>query len=191
MEREVNVKKHLNLGCAEPPIHPQHIIEMEKIAPLQEWGLVDLYVEHPAITRMDATTLEDVADASLNTIYASHLLEHISHRQIAAVLFTWRKKLVDGGILILNVPDLIWACRQTIKYDTGNFLEGVYDTFEGNNGLQSVFYGTHAHEGEYHKAGFTQRSLEELLTNVGFKDIVIERFVDAHDMGVLFSKCKK
>lgn len=185
------MKKHLNLGCAEPPLHPQHIALMEGIAPLSDWGLVDLYVKHPDVINDDARYLGSISDGSLHTIYASHLLEHISHRDISEVLLLWHKKLTHGGRLIVNIPDLIWVCRQAIRYENGQPLEGVYSTFEGERGLQAIFYGTHSHNGEYHKAGFTKRSITELFGNSGFKNIKVDQFFDAHDMGVLLVEGEK
>lgn len=182
------LKRKLNLGSALPPIHEQHMAVMKDY---ENWQLVDLYVEHPDVLKMDAETLEGVEDNYLEHIYASHLLEHISHRQLVPVLETWFKKLQAGGKLTINVPDLEWAAKQILKFESGQLLTGVYTDFEGDRGLQSIVYGTHDHEGEYHKAGFTRTSLMELVDGVGFRDIKVERWVDAHDMGVLLLTCKK
>jgi hypothetical protein len=159
---------------------------------LDEWTMVDLYVEDPKIKKWDATTLEAVGDKTCECIYASHLLEHISHTRILEVLKLWKDKLCEGGQLILNVPDLLWASRQVVKYENDQIPDsGVYTSFEGNTGLQSIFYGTHYHEGEYHKAGFTRKSLTELLEKADFKNIQVTEFYEAHDMGCLLSTCNK
>ena len=179
----------LYLGCGPLPIHPQHLQIMTN---LDEWIMVDLYVQDPKIKNWDATTLEAVQDKTCECIYASHLLEHISHRILPEVLTVWKNKLQDGGELILNVPDLVWASKQVLKYESGQILDSqVYDTFEGNTGLQSIFYGTHEHEGEYHKAGFTKKSLTALLTQIGMRSINVDSWFDAHDMGVLLANCNK
>jgi hypothetical protein len=187
----LNIKKHINLGCAEPPVHEQHLKLMRGIAPLEDWELADLYVKHPEVTNIDARTLDGIPDGFLYTIYASHLLEHISHRDVLEVLSLWYRKLAPNGRCIVNVPDLIWACRQAIRWENGQTLEGVYDQFEGNHGLQSVFYGTHAHGGEFHQAGFTKRSIGHLFLNAGFASVVVEQMYDAHDMGVLIVEGEK
>ena len=182
------MKTKLNLGSAMPPIHPQHL---QIMSDYENWQLVDLYIDHPEVLKMDATKLEGVEDNFLEHIYASHLLEHISHRDLVPVLELWYKKLKPGGLLTINVPDLEWAAKQILKFESGQLLTGVYTDFEGNNGLQSIIYGTHAHEGEHHQAGFTRTSLIELLDGVGFKNIKVERVVEAHDMGCLISRCHK
>jgi len=183
-----NLKKKLNLGSAMPPVHPQH---MKVMSDFGNWQLVDLFINHPEVLKMDAMTLDKVQDSYLEHIYASHLLEHIPHNQLYNVFLVWMKKLAPGGQLTINVPDLAWAAKQILKFESGQLLTDVYEEFEGNNGLQSVVYGTHAHEGEKHQSGFTRRSLHEWLEGMGFKNIHIEEWFDAHDMGVLLATCKK
>lgn len=182
------LKTKLNLGSAMPPVHAQHL---EIMKDYDEWQLVDLYIDHPEILKMDARTLDQVEDNYLEHIYASHLLEHISHRELVPVLETWFKKLKPGGVLTVNVPDMEWTARQILKFESGQLLTGVYTDFEGNNGLQTIIYGSQAHEGEYHKACFTRTSLMELVDGVGFQKIKVERWFDAHDMQVLLLNCKK
>lgn len=185
---QTNLKKKLCLGSAEPPIHPQH---MEVMSDFENWQLVDFYINHPDVLKLDAKTLEGVPNAYLEHIYASHLLEHIPHTELYDVLNVWIEKLAPEGLLTVNVPDLSWASRQILKFEAGQILTGVYSDFEGDRGLQSIVYGTHAHAGEIHQSGFTRRSLHEWLEGMGFKGIKIEEIFDAHDMGVLISQCQK
>lgn len=182
---------YLNLGVASTRIHKQHLDIMIPLAPLEKWTLVDKFVQEDGITNWDAETLDEVQDGSVDVIYASHLLEHISHTHLVPVLEVWFKKLKPGGKLIINVPDMEWAARQILRFESGQILSGVYADFEGDRGLQTIVYGSHAHEGEYHKACFTRMSLWELLDGVGYEKIKIEQFEDAHDMGVLFAQCIK
>lgn len=182
------MKKKFYLGSAEPPIDVQHLQIMKDY---DNWQLVDLYIDHPEIMKMDARILDKVPDNYLEHIYASHLLEHFPHTELFNVLTVWQQKLISGGVLTINVPDLTWAARQIIKFENGQVLSGVFCDFEGERGLQSVIYGSHAHEGERHQAGFTRRSLYEWLDGMGFKNIKIDEVIDNHDMGVLISRCFK
>lgn len=184
----MTLKKKLNLGSAMPPVHPQHLAIMEDY---ENWQLVDLFVNHPDVLKMDAKTLAQVEDNYLEHIYASHLLEHIPHTELYDVLKVWYEKLAPAGKLTINVPDIAWVARQIIKFENGQILTGVYSDFEGDRGLQSILYGTHAHDGEKHQSAFTRRSLYEWLEGMGFKKIKIEEFEDAHDMGILLATCQK
>jgi predicted SAM-dependent methyltransferase len=183
------MKTKVNLGVGPRPFHPQHLQVMTN---LDEWILVDKYIEEPGIENWDATNLEKIGDLTMEVIYASHLLEHIPHPQVPSVLYHWFRKLKVGGKLILNVPDLKWAARQIIKYENGTVLDSnVFNAFNGDNSLQDIVYGTHEHEGERHQSAYTKRSLTELLTEAGYVDIEVEEAYDAHDMGVLLATAWK
>lgn len=184
-----NIKyKYLYLGCGPSPVHPQHIQVMGNP---DEWTFVDLYIQEPHIKNWDCTTLEEVKDNSVERIYSSHLLEHLPHPQLPDILRTWRDKLIDGGDIYLNVPDITWACEQILSLESGQFLDGYFNQFEGEHGLQSVLFGTEVHPGEYHKSAFTRSSLQQLLQSTGYKDIVVSQTFDAHDMGVLIAIARK
>lgn len=175
----------LYLGCAEPPFHQQHYTLFPD---LDSWTWVDLYVDHPQVKKWDATKLSEVMDNSVEKIYASHLLEHFPHVQVPQILKTWYSKLKTDGRIYINVPDLAWASHQLYKLSQGALLDGYYNQFGGEHGLQEIFYGSEAHEGEYHKSGYISSYLNQLLTEAGFKDIKILELEDAHDMGVLFAE---
>lgn len=177
----------LNLGCGPFPIHDQHL---EVMGDLSEWILVDWYVKDDRIANWDATNLP-IQDKSCDVIYASHLLEHIPHVDNIKVLTHWYNKLHSGGKLILNVPDLEWACRRLLQYEDGRLLDGYYNTFSGEHGLISIFYGSQSHDGEYHKSGYTKTFINRLLKDVGFIDIQIEQIEEAHDMGCLIVTATK
>lgn len=50
----------------------------------------------------DATFLDGLPDESFDTVYASHVLEHLSNPWLA--LLNWRRVLRLGGHLIISVP---------------------------------------------------------------------------------------
>ncbi len=178
----------LYLGCGPGPLHRQHAAIMGNP---DEWTFVDLYVKEPNVKNWDATKLDEVKDNSVDSIYASHLLEHFSHTQISEILKCWYTKLAPGGKLILNVPDLAWISEQILKYDNDQFIDGYFHEWTGEHGLLSVIYGSHFHDGEYHKGGFVRKSLAELLVGAGFKNIFITKKYEAHDMGCLLASAEK
>ena len=182
---------YLNVGVGPLPIHPQHVTIMESYAPMDKWTLADLYVTDPGFKQWDATKLDEVPDGTVDVFYASHLLEHIPHTELVDVLNLWFRKIKPGGTLIINVPDMAWAAKQILKFESGQALTGLYAEFEGNHGLQTIIYGTYAHDGEKHQSAYTRRSLYEWLEGIGFKNIHIEEYYDAHEMGVLLATCQK
>ena len=179
----------LYIGCGPKPFHEQHKRVMNAYP--GEWVYVDKYVKDKDIRMWDATQLNEVKDGSIEVIYASHLLEHFPHTRVPRILKLWKEKLIHNGTLILNVPDMLWVAERTIKYALGHELEGYYNQWEGEHGLQSVLYGSQSHKGEHHKSGYLKETLEKLLKDTEFREIEVYGTEDAHDMGVLISRCKK
>lgn len=178
----------LYLGAADLPIHPQHL---EIMGNVDEWTFVDKFVQNKYNKPWDAETLVEVKDNSVEKIYASHLLEHFSHTKIQTILETWYNKLKEGGELIINVPDFEWSCRKFIeildnernnKPNSGYYNKTISPEDHEHDFLQ-IFYGSHSHEGEYHKCGFTEESIRHLLKN--FKKVQVKRETEAHDMQCL------
>jgi predicted SAM-dependent methyltransferase len=73
----------LDIGCGNDPL---------TVKLFREWDLPD----------GDATLLTGLADASFQTVYASHILEHIRYVDLA--LRHWWRVLRPGGRLIVIVP---------------------------------------------------------------------------------------
>lgn len=192
----------LYLGVGPYPIHPQHVKVMGGVESFKEWTLVDKYVSQPDTVGWDAETLDEVEDGTVEHIYNSHLLEHISHRKVLDVLNVWYRKLKPGGLITINVPDLEWACSEFLKVlkveRSGNNEAVKYRYYNqtcklGNteHSFLQIFYGSHANDGEYHKCGFTEDSLGQALTQVGFKHVSIRREVEAHEFGCLIARGEK
>lgn len=61
------------------------------------------YAEHPQHLHGDARDLRWFADASLDYVYSSHVLEDF--RDTGAVLREWLRVLRPGGLVVLYLPD--------------------------------------------------------------------------------------
>lgn len=178
----------LYIGCGPSPVHPQHL---EILGNPSEWTFVDKYVQEPHIKNWDGRFLTEVQDGTVDEIYSSHTLEHFEHGMIPEILKTWHKKLKPGGVLTINVPDIMWALRRLKHLENGGMLSGYYTGYNGDHGILSIIFGSQSHEGEYHKGAFTHNYLEWLLTNAGFQGIDINDTEDSHDMGILLAVCRK
>jgi hypothetical protein len=73
----------------------------------QGWEILDAlagpHVDHVG----DAASLHQFSDASFSHVYASHVLEHFSHRSFEKVLKEWWRVICPGGALYVSVPDLL------------------------------------------------------------------------------------
>jgi len=71
------------------------------------WDIIDGHSAYPL----------DLPDASVDAIYASHILEHFGHREVLPVLREWVRVLVPGGLLQVAVPNFD---QVIVEYQNGN-----------------------------------------------------------------------
>lgn len=145
----------------------------------------------------DAATRLPFSDNTFETIYASHVLEHIPWYQTARALIEWLRILRPGGELKVWVPDALKICEVFVEYErTGNdrtALDGWYrlnDDRDPCRWAAGRIYtygdgkGTIDHP-NWHRAMFSERFLRKLLADVGFTCIEPTRPDDilGHDHG--------
>lgn len=104
-------------------------------------------------------------DGSVDEIYASHVLEHLSWKGVGEALNHWYKKLKPGGKVKIAVPDF-----KTIA-------DSVND--ENFRYMLAAAMGGQTHEHDFHKSAFTERSLRWWMNHCGFGSIKrFEPFAD-------------
>src|SRR5689334_15016755 len=81
----------LHLGCG--PINAEGYINVD-FAPMRHVHLMQ-----------SVERLRRFQTGSVDFIYASHVLEHISHRSTLLVLREWARTIKPGGTLRIAVPD--------------------------------------------------------------------------------------
>ena len=99
-------------------------------------------------------------DRSADVLMAIHVVEHFYRWEVQSLLIEWWRVLKDGGILILELPNLEAACR--------NVLENKGDQM----GMWPL-YGDPSHKDPYmcHRWGWTPATLTKELEAVGFRKI--------------------
>ncbi len=139
-----NKPVQLNLGCFDKPF-PNYInIDIREDT---KCDLVDNIV-----------TLDTIPDNSCNLIEAHHTFEHLSYKDGIEALLTWYKKLKNGGIIRLSVPDFDMAVR-------------LYLWEQDINLIRSMICGSQRHSADFHLAIYNERLLAGLLDSCGFTDI--------------------
>lgn len=111
--------------------------------------------------RSSVDNLCDFADASVELIYASHVLEHFGRHEVEAVLKGWYRVLAPGGVARIAVPDFAAVVS---LYEQ----EGLKD---GLSGLVGLVCGGQRNQYDFHKIIFDEAFLGFLLKKVGFKDV--------------------
>jgi predicted SAM-dependent methyltransferase len=170
------------VGVGQGAIHPQHQEVMA--GEPGTWLYLDKFVRRGDVLPMDGAALA-FADDSLGCVYASHVLEHFSHRDTRRVLNEWYRVLKPDGKLIVNVPDFDWACMAWLN----PAMRTPY--FRDDQRFLEVFFGGQDDAGEVHFTGFTAGGLRTVLLQVGFLRVDVRQFVDAHDMQVVLATAIK
>ena len=112
---------------------------------------VDLFTECDIPANMWEIPLPD---ASVETIFSSNALEHISKNNVIETLQEWWRLLREDGKLQVIVPDLEWACQWWLAHQDTNWS-------------MDIIYGHQKHDGEYHKTGFTLKLLSDYFDATG------------------------
>jgi len=112
----------------------------------------------------DVTKLAKFPIDSASEIYACHVLEHVSHNEVEAVLKRWLDVLIPGGTIRISVPDLDKIV--TVYYKNWNHFQT-----DGNSPWIGLIYGGQDYEYNYHKTGFNFCWLKHLMNKAGYVDI--------------------
>ena len=114
----------------------------------------------------------DLPEQCADEIFASHVIEHIPEHRAPKVLEKWLATLKDGGMLVMETPDLAGLCKDYLEQDGAD-----------QHMTAMCIYGAHVdritpetqEKGALspHLWGYTPKSLADLCTAVGFKDIKI------------------
>jgi hypothetical protein len=112
----------------------------------------------------------DLPEQCADEIFASHVIEHIPQHRASKVLEKWLATLKDGGMLVLETPDLAGLCKDYLEQDGAD-----------QQMTAMCIYGAHVdritsetqEKGALspHLWGYTPKSLTDLCAAVGFKDI--------------------
>ncbi len=111
----------------------------------------------------DCVDLSQFADNSIETIYASHVLEHISYQgDLQNALKEWFRVLAPGGTIMISVPDLEMLCRLYLS-----------PTLQAEHRFQvmQIMFGGQIDQFDFHAVGLSHELLGFYLGAAGFTDI--------------------
>lgn len=93
-----------------------------------------------------------------DTVFSSHVLEHIKREDTDATLNEWIRILKPGGEFIIVVPNIIWA------------LDELNSVKQGGPDIKralDVIYGAQGNEYDFHMNGMWGKLLEDTLVSKG------------------------
>lgn len=104
-------------------------------------------------------------DNHADVVFSSECLEHFPWKQYQEALKEWARILKPGGLMRIEVPDFLAACRQII----------LMDSLEGDRSMQQIFFAEQMNPNDFHFVGLTHRMLADDLENLGFEVTNIKR----------------
>lgn len=111
----------------------------------------------------DCCDLSRFAAGSVSAVYASHVLEHLSHQgELPRALAEIRRIMIPDGILLMSVPDLEILCSL--------FLDKTLDTNERLR-VMSMMFGGQVDSYDFHKVGLWREYVAYLLRQAGFRRV--------------------
>ncbi len=111
----------------------------------------------------DCTDLSAFADASVDDIYASHVLEHLGYQQkLPRALAEFHRVLRKGGRARISVPDFEILCRL--------FLEARH-SLSDRILIMRMAFGGQLDPYDFHYVGLSFDILSELLGKAGFSTL--------------------
>lgn len=112
-----------------------------------------------------------LADNTVDEIYSSHALEHVTKFQVVPTLLEWKRLLKPGGQAVIQVPDLEWCCRAWLSHPQTDWW-------------MDTIFGMCTTEGEQHRTGFTTLIMMDYLAQAGLY-VVMNQTVDSHGQPTL------
>lgn len=110
----------------------------------------------------DLRDLSRFADTSIDNVYASHVLEHVSQADVLPVLRGVHRILASGGKLLISVPDLDALCHLFIS---------PWATPDMKWHAMRMIFGGQTDPHDFHHMGFNELFLRDLLSQAGFAEV--------------------
>ncbi|MCV2419086.1 tetratricopeptide repeat protein [Paucibacter sp. DJ2R-2] len=164
--------KVLHVGCGSPEAGKLPVYFDPSI-----WREVRLDIDKQVEPDFVASTtdMKVVPSDSMQALYSSHNVEHLYVSEVPKALSEFLRVLEPGGFALITVPDLRAAAERILRDEQEL---PMYQSPAGPiNALDMVYgYAPFVEGGNafmIHKTGFTCRSLEQVLTRVGFERVVV------------------
>jgi predicted SAM-dependent methyltransferase len=106
-----------------------------------------------------AWELPMIKSNSVDEIYTSHMVEHLTPGEFRKSLTEWKRVLKPGGSLVIRCPNFELYVRE--------WLEGDYD-YRWGWGITNLLGHQHRGPGMLNRNAFTVQRLSKILKSAGF-----------------------
>jgi predicted SAM-dependent methyltransferase len=184
------VATRLNIGCGDAPTagwinydnSPAVWLARSRALTrlLRTLGLIDAgnlaFIDHCRrfeIRHANASHRIPHESASVDSIYSSHMIEHLDRREALCFLAECRRVLKPGGVLRLSAPNLRWSVLEYVEKDRADeFVAQLQFDLDKPRGvvgrLRRLLSGGRGHHWMYDGP-----SLQRLVAAAGFADVEI------------------
>lgn len=115
-------------------------------------------IDYPHIDLLhEVDRLPMIADASVDLVYACHVLEHFHRKDASRVLVEWHRILRSGGVLRIAVPDF-------------GAIVKLYDRTKKLNDVIGLLFGRGDFLYNIHFDVYDEESLTRAITDAGFRE---------------------
>ena len=115
----------------------------------------------------DIKNLKNIKTSIADEILAVHVIEHFYYWEVIPLLAGWRRILKKGGKLIIECPNLLFACQTIIS----NPKTACLPDQQGQFSMWPLYGDPSWKDGLMcHKWGYSPDSLKEVLRQAGYSD---------------------
>jgi SAM-dependent methyltransferase len=171
-QRSVGTQTVLHVGCGAPDGQSLH--QRFRGPQWREVRLdLDPSVQPDVIASI--TDMRPIADRSVDAVWSSHNLEHLSAHEVPVALAEFLRVLKPAGLALITLPDL----QQVAEFIVADKLEDVaYESPAGPITPLDCVYGlgraiAGGHPLMAHRTGFTEKTLRKHLERAGFGRVQI------------------
>ena len=127
------------------------------------WKILDIQAGPSVDFVGDCQNLSQFGDATVSAIYASHVIEHLSHRnELEQALTEIRRVLMKDGVFLMSVPDLSVLCEL--------FLDQSL-SFKDRSTVMYMMFGGQLDAHDFHRVGLWRDYLGQSLSAAGFRRV--------------------
>jgi len=127
------------------------------------WKILDVLTGPKVDFVGNCTDLRQFAENSVQTIYASHVLEHLGYQEeVISALREMKRVLVPGGELMFSVPDLEVLSKLFVHPQLG-----PHERFK----VMRMMFGGQMNSADFHRMGWTWEFAQSILARFAFTNI--------------------
>lgn len=117
----------------------------------------------------DCSDLSRFCDGTVSVVYASHVLEHLSHNDgLPRALAEIRRILTPDGVFLMSVPDMRLLCEIFLEKDI---------SLQDQHTVMLMLFGGQIDAHDFHCVGFWREYLAYLFNRAGFSRVTqVETF---------------